>query len=245
MISANYIKSAISQDDERHREFTGTIYGAAGLGLITSIHTFEALDILEERLPNLINGDVLRAIKRLKGGSKSCGQLRLLEVNIENAIRRHEVRMWIKDFGIAAYEKVLPYIGQLQFAIANSLGKHNVPDINTFAAVITAQALASESAAYIERRQKLFRDLTVKTWNNGNVSIPFLFGTLSCRSIEHSLRNLARALVEPNSTGDIDLLADRDVENGCKALNNVLGKPETWAWARDKATERNEAYIND
>jgi len=226
--------------EERADEFSGTIYGAVALDEITVLHTYDALDALHERCPRLLVGEAGKIVRRLEGGGGSCGLLRLLGVNMEMTLQRVG-KAWIMDFGNAAYEKALPHIERLQYAVGNHLGRHKVTDITAFSRVIVAQSLAAESASYVERRQKLMRNCLVTAWDRRRISVPFTLGLLSCRSIERALSRLARVLIEPNSVGDIDLFTDQSVIDGCKAVVNVLGDVNTWIYARDKADELNNA----
>lgn len=227
--------------DARGDEFTGSVYGAVALGNITVAHTHEAIDALRDERPDLLKGEVSRLVRQLDGGGK-VGLLRMLEIRMEDVVRGGGGRAWLADFGNAAYEKALPHIERLQFAIANHLGRHCVENINTFAKVIVAQSLACEAAAYVERRQKMMRGLVVTTWRKERMSVPFMLCLLSARPIEKALTRLAHALIEPNSKGDIDLFTDRAILDGCKAVVNVLGDVKTWEYARDKA---DELAVND
>lgn len=233
----NFIGPSLPTAGLRGEYFGASVHAVAALDNIALTHAHEAIDELRERCPQLIKGEVRRLLGRLEGNGQGMGLLRRLEIYIGDTFRLEEQKAWMADFGNAAYSLALPHIERLQFAIGNNFGRHGVPDITAFSKVIVAQSLAGEAAASCERRQAGSRGLTVRNWRGERMECTFMLSLLSCRPIERTLTQLAKALVEPNSTGDIDLFTDKAITDGCKAVVNVMSSVETWAYARDKADE--------
>ena len=145
--NAYWMRGALPTVERSKDEYIGSVYGAAALAYIAMIHATEAVDMLQERLPEEYTGrEVRKYVRRLTGSNARMGETRRLELAIGDQLVRREDRAWMADFGNAAYGKVQPHVTALQTAIANALGRYaGVPDINVCAAVVVAQSLAHEA----------------------------------------------------------------------------------------------------
>lgn len=230
----NLVGSAIMQGERLRDEFTGSVYGAAALGYITYLYTLEATDALRERCPQVVVG-------RVKGSlSAMTKAFLLMRVNINLSLAQKNAEYWMADFGMAAYERVLPCVRRLQVAVANHLGRFKaVPDINALAMVVVAQSIASEAVRYVERRSRLLCGYTVTT-RHGRTSVPFMLSQMSCATVCHHLTIISQETVGRCVPNDTDLLADPVIETGCKAVLNAMSDVDTWTYARDKANRLNK-----
>ena len=221
--NAYWMRGALPTVERSKDEYIGSVYGAAALAYISIIHATEAIDMLQERLPEEYTGrEVRKYVRRLTGSKARMGETRRLELAIGDQLVRREDRAWMADFGNAAYGKVQPQVSALQTAIANALGRYaGVPDINACAAVVVAQSLAHEAVEYVKRRAAKFRDFTITTHEGRRQSV-------------------SSRLIEKHLPCNVDLAADPSVMNGLKAVLNVMADPKTWAYARDKADSLNE-----
>ena len=236
----DYMTNAMRSAEQNRDEYIGSVYGGAALGLIASIHAADAIDLLQERCPQLYKGAIKRYCGDIMGAGDRMGQLRKLEIAINSQLAKKQDTAWMTDFGIAANEAVEAHITKLRTAIANCLGRFpGIPDTNVCAAVIVAQSLAHEAAAYIDRRAKLFENFTIEDHDGYKRRVSFVLRTMSCAGLSHSLKRLAAELVEKHLTDDLDLLADASVEIGCKAVLNKLASVDTWVFAREKAERLN------
>lgn len=234
--NAYLMRGALPSVERSRDEYTGSVFGAAALAYITIIHTTEALDMMQERLPELYDDrQIKKFINRMAGTKASMGEIRRLTLSIGDLLAHDCDRAWVMDFGNAAYEKVQPYTERLRIALANALGRYNVPDISVCAAILVAQSLASEAVEYVKRRSSKFTNFTILMKGKGRQTV----SSMSCATIEYCLRNIARILVEDKLTDDVDLSQDKSVETGLKAVLNVMADTNTWIYARDKADELN------
>ena len=240
--NAYWMRGALPTVERSKDEYIGSVYGAAALAYIAMIHATEAVDMLQERLPEEYTGrEVRKYVRRLTGSKAHMGETRRLELAISDQLVRREDRAWMADFGNAAYGKVQPQVAALQTAIANALGRYaGVPDINVCAAVVVAQSLAHEAVEYVKRRAAKFRDFTITTHEGRRQSVSSSLASMSCAGIDFCLRNIARILIEKHLPCNVDLAADPSVMNGLKAVLNVMADPNTWAYARNKADSLNE-----
>lgn len=238
--NAYLLRGALPSAERSRDEYTGSVFGAAALAYITIIHTTDALDMMQDRLPELYEDRKIRKfINRMAGTKASMGEIRRLTLAIGELLAHDCDKAWVADFGNAAYEIVQPHTEKLRTALANALGRYNVPDINVCAAILVAQSLASEAVEYVKRRSSKFTNFTILMKGKGRQTVSSCLSSMSCATIEYCLRNIARILVEDKLTDDVDLTDDKSVETGLKAVLNVMANTNTWIYARDKADELN------
>lgn len=238
--NAFYMRGALLSVEQSRDEYTGSVFGSAALAYIAIIHATDALDMMQERLPELYDDRQIRKyINRMTGTKASMGEIRKLDRSIGELLAHDCDKAWMADFGNAAYEVVQPYTEKLRVALANALGKYNVPDINVCAAILVAQSLASEAVEYVKRRSSKFTNFTILMKGKGRQTVSSCLSSMSCATIEYCLRNIARILVEDKLTDDVNIAEDKSVETGLKAVLNVMSDTNTWIYARDKADELN------
>lgn len=238
--NAYLLRGALPSAERSRDEYTGSVFGAAALAYITIIHTTDALDSMQERLPDLYKDrKIKKFINCMVGTKASMGNIRMLTLSIGDLLAHDCDKAWVMDFGNAAYEKIQPYTEKLCVALANALGKYNVPDINVCAAILVAQTLASEAVEYVKRRSEKFKNFTILMKGKGRQTVSSCLSSMSCAKIEYCLRNIAQQLIDKWLPDDIDLSKDKSVETGLKAVLNVMADTNTWIYARDKADELN------
>lgn len=238
--NAFYMRGALLSVEQSRDEYTGSVFGSAALAYITIIHATDALDMMQERLPELYDDRQIRKyINRMTGTKASMGEIRKLTLAIGELLAHDCDKAWVADFGNAAYEKVQPYTEKLRIALANALGRYDVPDINVCAAILVAQSLASEAVEYVKRRSAKFTNFTIVMKGKGRQTVSSCLSSMSCSALEYCLRNIARILVEDKLTDDVNIAEDKSVETGLKAVLNVMSDTNTWIYARDKADELN------
>mgnify|MGYP000165671919 CR=1 FL=1 len=238
--NAYFLRGALPSVEKSRDEYTGSVFGSAALAYITIIHTTDALDMMQERLPDLYNDRTIKKyVNRMVGTKASMGEIRKLDRSIGELLAHDCDKAWMADFGNAAYEVVQPYTEKLRVALANALGKYNVPDINVCAAILVAQSLASEAVEYAKRRSAKFTNFTIVMKGKGRQTVSSCLSSMSCSALEYCLRNIARILVEDKLTDDVNIAEDKSVETGLKAVLNVMSDTNTWIYARDKADELN------
>ncbi len=238
--NAYLMRGALPSVERSRDEYTGSVFGAAALAYITIIHSTDAMDMMQERLPELYDDRQIRKyINRMTGTKASMGEIRKLTLAIGELLAHDCDKAWVADFGNAAYEKVQPYTEKLRIALANALGRYDVPDINVCAAILVAQSLASEAVEYVKRRSAKFTNFTIVMKGKGRQTVSSCLSSMSCSALEYCLRNIARILVEDKLTDDVNIAEDKSVETGLKAVLNVMSDTNTWIYARDKADELN------
>lgn len=238
--NAYLMRGALPSVERSRDEYTGSVFGSAALAYITIIHATDALDMMQERLPELYDDRQIRKyINRMTGTKASMGEIRKLTLAIGELLAHYCDKAWVADFGNAAYEKVQPYTEKLRIALANALGRYDVPDINVCAAILVAQSLASEAVEYVKRRSAKFTNFTITMKGKGRQTVSSCLSSMSCSALEYCLRNIARILVEDKLTDDVNIAEDKSVETGLKAVLNVMSDTKTWIYARDKADELN------
>lgn len=238
--NAYLMRGALPLVERSRDEYTGSVFGSAALAYITIIHATDALDMMQERLPELYDDRQIRKyINRMTGTKASMGEIRKLTLAIGELLAHDCDKAWVADFGNAAYEKVQPYTEKLRIALANALGRYDVPDINVCAAILVAQSLASEAVEYVKRRSAKFTNFTITMKGKGRQTVSSCLSSMSCSALEYCLRNIARILVEDKLTDDVNIAEDKSVETGLKAVLNVMSDTKTWIYARDKADELN------
>lgn len=238
--NAFYMRGALLSVEQSRDEYTGSVFGSAALAYITIIHATDALDMMQERLPDLYKDRTIKKyVNRMVGTKASMGEIRKLDRSIGELLAHDCDKAWMADFGNAAYEKVLPYTEKLRIALANALGRYDVPDINVCAAILVAQSLASEAVEYVKRRSAKFTNFTIVMKGKGRQTVSSCLSSMSCSALEYCLRNIARILVEDKLTDDVNIAEDKSVETGLKAVLNVMSDTNTWIYARDKADELN------
>lgn len=238
--NAYLMRGALPSVERSRDEYTGSVFGSAALAYITIIHATDAMDMMQERLPELYDGRQIRKyINRMTGTKASMGEIRKLTLAIGELLAHDCDKAWVADFGNAAYEKVQPYTEKLRIALANALGRYDVPDINVCAAILVAQSLASEAVEYVKRRSAKFTNFTIVMKGKGRQTVSSCLSSMSCSALEYCLRNIARILVEDKLTDDVNIAEDKSVETGLKAVLNVMSDTNTWIYARDKADELN------
>lgn len=242
--NAYFLRGAMPSLEKSRDEYTGSVFGSAALAYITIIHATDALDMMQERLPELYNDRTIN-VNRMVGTKASMGEIRKLDRSIGELLAHDCDKAWMADFGNAAYEKVQPYTEKLRIALANALERYDVPDINVCAAILVAQSLASEAVEYVKRRSSKFTNFTILMKGKGRQTVSSCLSSMSCEAIEYCLRNIARILVEDKLTDDIDLTKDKSVETGLKAVLDVMADTNTWIYARDKADELNHVEHNN
>lgn len=238
--NAYLMRGALPSVERSRDEYTGSVFGSAALAYITIIHATDALDMMQERLPELYDDRQIRKyINRMTGTKASMGEIRKLTLAIGELLAHDCDKAWVADFGNAAYEKVQPYTEKLRIALANALGRYDVPDINVCAAILVAQSLASEAVECVKRRSAKFTNFTITMKGKGRQTVSSCLSSMSCSALEYCLRNIARILVEDKLTDDVNIAEDKSVETGLKAVLNVMSDTKTWIYARDKADELN------
>lgn len=238
--NAYLMRGALPSVERSRDEYTGSVFGSAALAYITIIHATDAMDMMQERLPELYDDRQIRKyINRMTGTKASMGEIRKLTLAIGELLAHDCDKAWVADFGNAAYEKVQPYTEKLRIALANALGRYDVPDINVCAAILVAQSLASEAVEYVKRRSAKFTNFTIVMKGKGRQTVSSCLSSMSCSALEYCLRNIARILVEDKLTDDVNIAEDKSVETGLKAVLNVMSDTKTWIYARDKADELN------
>lgn len=238
--NAYFLRGALPSVERSRDEYTGSVFGSAALAYITIIHATDAMDMMQERLPELYDDRQIRKyINRMTGTKASMGEIRKLTLAIGELLAHDCDKAWVADFGNAAYEKVQPYTEKLRIALANALGRYDVPDINVCAAILVAQSLASEAVEYVKRRSAKFTNFTIVMKGKGRQTVSSCLSSMSCSALEYCLRNIARILVEDKLTDDVNIAEDKSVETGLKAVLNVMSDTNTWIYARDKADELN------
>ena len=238
--NAYLMRGALPSVERSRDEYTGSVFGSAALAYITIIHATDAMDMMQERLPELYDDrQVRKYINRMTGTKASMGEIRKLTLAIGELLAHDCDKAWVADFGNAAYEKVQPYTEKLRIALANALGRYDVPDINVCAAILVAQSLASEAVEYVKRRSAKFTNFTITMKGKGRQTVSSCLSSMSCSALEYCLRNIARILVEDKLTDDVNIAEDKSVETGLKAVLNVMSDTNTWIYARDKADELN------
>lgn len=238
--NAYLMRGALPSVERSRAEYTGSVFGSAALAYITIIHATDALDMMQERLPELYDDRQIRKyINRMTGTKASMGEIRKLTLAIGELLAHDCDKAWVADFGNAAYEKVQPYTEKLRIALANALGRYDVPDINVCAAILVAQSLASEAVEYVKRRSAKFTNFTITMKGKGRQTVSSCLSSMFCSALEYCLRNIARILVEDKLTDDVNIAEDKSVETGLKAVINVMSDTKTWIYARDKADELN------
>lgn len=234
------MRGALLSVEQSRDEYTGSVFGAAALAYITIIHATDAIDMMQKRLPDLYKERTIKKFVNIMLGTKaSMGEIRRLTLSIGDLLAHDCDRAWVMDFGNAAYEKVQPYTEKLRVALANALGKYNVPDINVCAAILVAQSLASEAVEYVKRRSAKFTNFTIIMKDKGRLTVSSCLSSMSCSTIEYCLRNITQQLLDKWFPDDIDLSQDKSVETGLKAVLNVMADTNTWIYARNKADELN------
>lgn len=238
--NAFYMRGALLSVEQSRDEYTGSVFGSAALAYITIIHATDAMDMMQERLPELYDDRQIRKyINRITGTKASMGEIRRLTLSIGDLLAQDCDKAWVMDFGNAAYERVQPHTEKLRTALANALGRYNVPDINVCAAILVAQSIASEAVEYVKRRASKFTNFTIVMKGKGRQTVSSCLSSMSCATIEYCLRNIARILVEDKLTDDVNLAEDKSVETGLKAVLNVMADTDTWIYAREKANKLN------
>lgn len=238
--NAYLMRGALPSVEKSRDEYTGSVFGSAALAYITIIHTTDALDMMQERLPDLYKDRTIKKyVNRMVGTKASMGEIRKLDRSIGELLAHDCDKAWVADFGNAAYEKVQPYTEKLRIALANALGRYDVPDINVCAAILVAQSLASEAVEYVKRRSAKFTNFTIVMKGKGRQTESSCLSSMSCSALEYCLRNIARILVEDKLTDDVNIAEDKSVETGLKAVLNVMSDTNTWIYARDKADDLN------
>ena len=238
--NAYYMRGALPSVEHSRDEYIGSVFGSAALAYITIIHSTDALDIMQERLPDLYNDRTIKKyINRMAGTKHSIGEIRKLSLAIGDLLAHDCDRAWMSDFGNAVYERMRPYTEALRMAIANALGHYNVPDINVCAAILVAQSLASEAVEYVKRRAAKFKGYSIAMKGGSRRSVSSCIASMSCSALEFCLRNIAQQLLDKWLPDDVDLIKDPSVNTGLKAVLNVMADTNTWIYARNKADELN------
>jgi hypothetical protein len=244
--NAYLMRGALPSVERSRDEYTGSVFGSAALAYITIIHATDAMDMMQERLPELYDDRQIRKyINRMTGTKASMGEIRKLTLAIGELLAHDCDKAWVADFGNAAYEKVQPYTEKLRIALANALGRYDVPDINVCAAILVAQSLASEAVEYVKRRSAKFTNFTIVMKGKGRQTVSSCLSSMSCSALEYCLRNIARILVEDKLTDDVNIAEDKSVETGLKAVLNVMADVNTWIYAREKAEMLNKKNKNN
>lgn len=189
--NAYLMRGALPSVERSRDEYTGSVFGSAALAYITIIHATDAMDMMQERLPELYDDrQVRKYINRMTGTKASMGEIRKLTLAIGELLAHDCDKAWVADFGNAAYEKVQPYTEKLRIALANALGRYDVPDINVCAAILVAQSLASEAVEYVKRRSAKFTNFTIVMKGKGRQTVSSCLSSMSCSALEYCLRNI-------------------------------------------------------
>jgi len=223
--------------DDYRQEYIGAIFGAAAYASAAATLMYEAIDMMQERKPQLIRHEVKHIINTLVGNHCQQGLIDKVRANNKNLMSDNIGMAWTDDFAIRVYNQIEDDIMRLHNAIANALGRYpKVPDINICAKILLAQSLAKEQAMYVERHAKKLGGFSITTRRNGyKENVATVLHTLSYSGVEKNLARLARLLLEPNLPEDVNLAEDATVKLGVKALFQRLADVQTWITARDEA----------
>lgn len=229
--------------DKYRDEYMGTVFGASALAFVAITEAYDALDLLAERRPDIIRGEVKRHVNALTGGGCGVGSVAKVRSNIADTLQKDRTAgmSWMDDFGNAVYGGIETDIMRLRHAIANELGRYpKVPDFNAVAVLLVAQSLANEQRLYCERRAKAFRGFSMKIHRGGaREPVSMVLRRLSCEDVDFHLTRLAALFLENALPDGADLAGDTTIRNGCKAILNKLADTSLWERARDKADELN------
>lgn len=229
--------------------FIAAIYGMFSLSSAVSFYTYDVIDNIREKCPKLYCHEVKRACNAIEGTNGRKGEIDRIIDNMKAIIHNKEDRNWISDYGRKIHDIVRPHMDKLAFAIANELGKFkDIPDINTFAQIITAQSLAAESAGYADTKSEDFRGFK-STFNNvqGEMTASGVIRSLSCKTINKHLIDIAIHTLGGYIPDDLNLLRVKTIRDGVHAVLNTLQDTNTWKLARDYADEVNNtnSYKNN
>ena len=108
--NAYWMRGAMPSTEAMRDEYIGSVYGAAALGLITTMATLDALDMMEERTPQLIKGRLKHYVADITGRTGSPGHAERVTRAINAMLRHRQDTAWMADFGNAANEAVAPQL---------------------------------------------------------------------------------------------------------------------------------------
>lgn len=81
--NAYLMRGALPSVERSRDEYTGSVFGSAALAYITIIHATDAMDMMQERLPELYDDrQVRKYINRMTGTKASMGEIRKLTLAI-------------------------------------------------------------------------------------------------------------------------------------------------------------------
>lgn len=221
--------------EQSRKEYMAAIYGAAAMAHMTMIITTDAIDKLQEDCPHLIRHKVSGSISSIKKESTR------LTRAIKEQLREQDDAAWMADFGNSMYGIIEPDINKLHVAISNYLGRYpRIEYRHAFALILIAQAIASNAKSYVDKVSRKFIRYNVFSKSGEKCSAQANIQSLSCAAINHRLSVMADALMKPCISGDIDLLTDTNIRNGCEVIINKLADPKVWGFAMQQAKELNK-----
>ena len=220
--------------EQSRKEYMAAIYGAAAMAHMTMIIATDAIDRLEEECPHLIKYKVLGSISAIKKENTR------LTKAISQQLREQDDAAWMADFGNSMYGVIEPDINKLHVAISNYLGRYpGIKYRHVFALILIAQAIASDAKSYVDKVSRKFIRYNVYNKAGEKCSAQANIQSLSCAAINHRLSVMADALLKPCVSGDIDLLTDNSIRNGCEIIINKLADPKAWGYAMQQAKDLN------
>lgn len=93
--NAYLMRGALPSVERSRDEYTGSVFGSAALAYITIIHATDALDMMQERLPELYDDRQIRKyINRMTGTKASMGEIRKLTLAIGELLA-HRLRQGV------------------------------------------------------------------------------------------------------------------------------------------------------
>lgn len=237
-----FVRPAMMTTAMKKHEYAVDIYGATALGYIVTDMTMDAMDAVKERMPEfLTDRRVRRHVRCLVNKDDSPGpELARLRIYIGECFVHADDLKWMADFGNALHGIVEKDLNNLRNATANFLGKFgdDIDDINAVAMVLNAQWMAAETARFCDRRASMVKGYSITRYKGGNENAATIIKRLSPWRISEDLKAMANVMVSRVRT-DLDMLADRAINTGCKAFLNKCADADTWTAAINKADELN------
>lgn len=234
------VRALMPSMEEKQQEYNGAIYSLSALGHMVTIMTTDALDAMEERMPEALKNRTIRKnVRMLTGSTDRAGELALLRVRMNNLLVRSTDRPWMADFGNAVYGIMEGDANKLKIASANFLGLYadKIGDPMTVAMLVNAMWLAVQSAETCEADAQLLRDFTITRYKGGRVNASSVIMDLSCKNIAYHLREIAAAILGPIEV-DREMLAVVSIQTGQRAFANKIQADSTWVRAIEIADER-------
>lgn len=241
-----YVSAAMDRTTDKQEEYTAAIYGCSALGYMASNMTADAMDMVADKIPELLTDRrTRRHINALTGTKSRAGEIALLNVNIGLSLVHREDRPWMADYGNSLHAIMEQDLNRLRVATSNFLGRfaREVKDPTTVAMVLNAQWLAAEATAFCCRKARELSGYSIRRFSGGRENAGTMIRWLSCHSIEYHLRELCHVMVS-GIKEDVDLLADPTIHTGCEAFLIRIGSTKTWEECINRADRLNGRVHN-